>query len=203
MKIISIFMCLLLLGGVEGNDGKPEILMTQDRDIYEHLDRTSEELNEAIDGLTEEQMIFHPGPDSWSIAQVVEHINTVEGALYGMLQNKFKEDETPSMRSELKMSDEQILGFISDRSEKMKTQAQFEPTAEFATSEEALEAFNEQRDEIVDFLKDSNVNMRNYINEFPFGKVDAHQTVLFMSGHTHRHIQQIEEIKQSSGFPRD
>ncbi|MUP45730.1 DinB family protein [Gramella sp. BOM4] len=202
MKMISIVVCLLLLGGAEGKMVNPGY-DTQDKDLYAHLEKSSEELNEAVDGLSEEQMMFSPGADSWSIAQVVEHIITVEGALQGMLQNKFTEEETPEMRSEIKITDEQILGMITDRSQKMKTQSQFEPSAEFSTADEALEAFNDQREEIVDFLKDSNVNLRNYINEFPFGKIDSYQTVLFLSGHTQRHVQQIEEIKQSAGYPEN
>ena len=55
---------------------------------------------------------------------------------------------------------------------------------------------------IVDWLKDSDVDMRNYVNEFPFGKIDAYQTVLFMAGHTSRHTAQIEEVKSNPDFPQ-
>ncbi|MDX1428537.1 MAG: DinB family protein, partial [Salegentibacter mishustinae] len=200
MKSILSLIVLIMITGFPVTGIIPSDSLDQDRDIFELLEQNQEQLKQSIDGLSQEQMNYKPDAESWSIAQVVEHINTVEAGLSGMLRQKFTEDATPEMRSEVQMSDEQVLGLITDRSQKMKTQAQFEPKGAFSTADDALEAFEDQREDIVDFLKDTDVDMRNYINEFPFGKIDAYQTVLFMAGHTSRHIEQIREIKQTAGF---
>lgn len=212
MKTLMTIVCFIFLGSVSSeskyfsidNDHNSETIKTEIKDdIFEYLEETGEALEESIEGLTDEQMQYKPDAESWSIAQIIEHINTVEAGLKSMLEGKFAEDETPELRAELKMTDEQILGFITDRSQKVKTQPQFEPSGTFNTADEALEAFKDQREDIVDFLKDSDVDMRNYINDFPFGKIDAYQTVLFMAGHTARHTDQIEEVKQDTGFPQE
>ncbi|MCG9972401.1 DinB family protein [Christiangramia crocea] len=210
MKILISVVCLVFLGSfysenktVQVNSNgteKVEEPLNKD-DIFKYLEETREGLEESVEGLSDAQMQFKPDAEGWSVAEIVEHIIIVEGGLRSMLEAKFAEDPTPELKAEVKMTDEQILGFITDRSQKVKTQSQFEPSAKYATSEEALEAFNDQREDIVDFLKDTEVDMRNYINEFPFGKIDAYQTVLFMAGHTARHTQQIEEVKSSPGFP--
>ena len=115
-----------------------------------------------------------------------------------MLERKIKAGENTDMKSDIKMSDEEVVGFITDRSVTIQTQDQFKPSGKFGSSDDALDAFQNQREAIVDWLKDSDVDMRNYVNDFPFGKIDAYQTVLFMAGHTERHTAQIEKVKSNS-----
>lgn len=212
MKTLMTFLFLVFFSAIHSEnkpvqietDGTEDAVNSVNKDdIFEYLEETKEGLEESVEDLSDAQMQFKPDAESWSIAEIIEHINIVEGALKSMLEAKFVEDPTPELKAEVKMTDEQILAFITDRSQKVKTQAQFEPTARYTSADEAIEAFNDQREDIVDFLKDTDVEMRNYINEFPFGKIDAYQTVLFMAGHTARHTQQIEEIKQSAGFPEE
>lgn len=212
MKTLMTFLCLVFFSAIHSEnkpfqietDGTEDVVIPVNKDdIFEYLDETKEGLEESVEGLSDAQMQFKPDAESWSIAEIIEHINIVEGALKSMLEAKFAEDPTPELKAEVKMTDEQILAFITDRGQKVKTQEQFEPTARYISADEAIEAFNDQREDIVDFLKDTDVEMRNYINEFPFGKIDAYQTVLFMAGHTARHTQQIEEVKQSAGFPEE
>lgn len=210
MKTLISIICLVFLGSFysdnrmvpKDSDTKNSIAIDQD-DLFEYFEETREGLEESVQDLSEEQMQYKTDEESWTIAEIIEHINIVEGALKSMLAAKFAEDPTPELKAEVKMTDDDILAFITDRSQKVKTQSQFEPAAKYSNADEALEAFKDQREDIVDFLKDSDVDMRNYINEFPFGKIDAYQTVLFMAGHTARHTEQIEEVKQSSGFPEE
>ncbi len=170
-------------------------------DIFEYLEETKESLKESVEGLSEEQMQFKPDAENWSVAQTVEHIITVEGALKSMLQAKFDAGEDLDQKTEIVMTDDDVVALITNRTEKIKTQDQFQPTGKLSSADEALEAFEDQREDIVDWLKDSDVDMRNYVNEFPFGKIDAYQTVLFMAGHTARHTAQIEEVKSNPDFP--
>ncbi len=170
-------------------------------DIFEYLAQTKDALEESVEGLSEEQMTFKASPERWSIAECVEHIITVEGALKEMLEQKFAEPETPEAGEDITMTDDAVVTFITDRSDKIQTSPNFVPSGKFSNADEAIETFEDQREDIVDFLKDTDVDMRNFVNEFPFGKLDAYQTVLFLAGHTARHTQQIEEVKQSANYP--
>ncbi len=209
MKILITFLSLAFFSSDfvkhESCQGTKEntMVMSQimETDIFEYLDETKDALQEEVNGLSEEQMSFKASEDSWSVAEIVEHIIIVEGALKSMLEARIAAGETPDQKAEVKMTDEEIVGFITDRSSQIKTQDQFQPSGKFSEADEALEAFKDQREDIVDWLKDSDVDMRNYVNEFPFGKIDAYQTVLFMAGHTARHVAQIEEIKSDPEFP--
>ncbi|MCH4823087.1 DinB family protein [Gramella lutea] len=174
---------------------------TNKTDAFKYLKETRKSLEKSVKGLSEEQMTFKPEDGGWSVAEIVEHIIIVEGALKGMLEGKIKSGENLDQKAEVKMTDDQVVSLITDRSSSIQTQDQFQPTGKFSGSEEAINAFDTQRESIVSWLKDSDADMRNYVNEFPFGKIDAYQTVLFMAGHTERHTAQIKEIKSAPNFP--
>ena len=110
------------------------------------MDETKESLEESVEGLSEEQMQFKPDEESWSVAQIVEHIITVEGALKSMLEAKFEAGENLDQKAEVKMTDDQVVALITDRSGKIKTQDQFQPSGKFSDADEALEAFKDQRE---------------------------------------------------------
>ncbi len=213
-SLVSVLMLAFLLGPVHRKNDKinsdsdkirEEITKEEitKKEIFEYLEQTKESLEKSVEGLSEEQMTFKAGPDRWSIAECVEHIITVEGSLKGMLEQKFAEPETLELKADVNMTDDEVVAFITDRSDKIQTSPNFVPSGKFTNADEALDAFKDQREDIVDFLKDTDVDMRNYVNEFPFGKLDAYQTVLFLAGHTARHTLQIEEVKQNANYPSE
>jgi hypothetical protein len=122
--------------------------------------------------------------------------------IFGMMQGGLKGDADPSKRSEVKMTDEAIVGMISDRTNKVKTQDPFEPKNSFGSYAETVKAFKAKRDENIAYVKNTSDDLRNHYNEFPFGLVDTYQTILFMSGHTKRHTLQIEEVMANANFPK-
>ena len=64
-----------------------------------------------------------------------------------------------------------------------------------------VEEFKALRKSNMKYIKKTKDDLRNHYFDFPFGKVDALQVVLFMSGHTIRHTDQIKEVMRSPGFP--
>lgn len=174
-----------------------------EKDIMEYLEETEEALIEVTEDLSEEQMQYKPDAESWSIAEIIEHINMVENSMKSMINNKMNSDSERE-NIEVKMTDDQVIQLITNRSQKFKTQNQFEPTGEYTTADDAIKAFIDQRENITDWIKDSNTDMRSVvITDFPFGPVDGYQTLLFMAGHTERHTAQIEEVKASPDFPEE
>lgn len=167
----------------------------------EHLEMTQSKLLESVKGLSEEQLNYKPAPEVWSIAEVVEHLAISETNIFALLQMSLENEPDPSMRSEVKMSDDQIIGFISTRDQKVKTRKEFEPTNQFGAYPGALKAFKDKRKASMKYIKKTDDDLRNRYADLPFGKIDAYQVILFMSGHTTRHIKQIEELKESSAFP--
>lgn len=166
-----------------------------------HLKETESTLISMTKSLTSEQLNFKTDESSWSIAECMEHIAISEKNIIEMVQSSLKEDADPSKRSEVAMSDEQILGLITSREQKVKTREAFEPTNSFGGYSETVKAFRERRKANMKFVKSTDADLRNHYLQFPFGLIDSYQGVLFMSGHTKRHTDQIKEIMESDGFP--
>jgi uncharacterized damage-inducible protein DinB len=64
-------------------------------DVYAALSRQIEELHGALDPLTDAQARFKPGPEEWSIKEVVGHLNDVERIFSYRLLRISRSDATP------------------------------------------------------------------------------------------------------------
>ncbi len=166
-----------------------------------HLKKTQNELTSLVNRLSDSQVNFKPDENTWSIAECLEHIAISEKNLIGMIQNGLQGESDPSKRSEVAMSDEQIIGLITSREQKVKTRKEFEPTNSFGGFQGTVKAFKERRKSNMKFVKSTDEDLRNHYLQFPFGLIDTYQGILFMSGHTQRHTDQIKEIMESENFP--
>lgn len=159
-------------------------------------------LLKTVAGLTPEQLKFKASPDSWSIAECVEHLAIAENNFTMFVQQSLKTAAEPSKRSEVKMTDEAVVRMITDRTNKVKTTEMFQPGGKFGSFESTLAEFTTKRDNNLTYIKTTTDDLRNHYNDFPFGKIDTYQTILFMAGHSKRHTEQIAEIMKDAKFPK-
>lgn len=170
--------------------------------ITAELIKSQTALMNSIEGLNKTQLNYKSSPDSWSIAECVEHLAISEANFSLMLQGAVKTPADAAKRSEVTMIDEKLLGFITDRSTKVKTSEPFEPSGKFGSHNETLNAFMLKRNEHLDYVKSTTDDLRNHYGKLPFATIDGAQVLLFMSGHTERHIAQINDVKANENFPR-
>lgn len=197
-KVLSISVLTLLILSVYAQG-----ISDQERKrALNHLKQTQSELSELVKGLSDEQANYKPSEEQWSIAECLEHIAISEQNLMGMIENSLQSDPDPSKRTEVAMSDDQILGLITSREQKVKTRKEFEPTNSFGDFTGTLKTFKQRRKSTMKFVKSTDLNLRNYYMQFPFGLIDSYQGVLFLSGHTKRHTDQIREIMQTEAYPQ-
>jgi len=166
------------------------------------LTDSQKELLSELKGLSNAQINFKPNTETWSIAECVEHIAISENSIFGIVVMSLKEDANPAKRTELKMEDDQIFGFISNRDQKIKTRPEFEPKENFGSYDGSLNEYKAKRKASLKYIKTTNDDLRNHFFEFPFGLVDSYQVILFMAGHNKRHTAQIKELKAHASFPK-
>ncbi|SNY94735.1 DinB family protein [Flagellimonas pacifica] len=168
-----------------------------------HLTETRDHLSKVLKGLTEEQLNFLPEEEAWSIAQCVEHLTISENAFGGLIKKTVTSGTNPALKDSLKFKDEQLMGIITDRTNKVKTREPFEPTGKFGTHESTVKTFMDKRNEHIAYIKTTEDDLRNrFSNDLPFGTVDGVQLVIFMAGHTERHVKQMEEVMGHKLFPK-
>lgn len=68
---------------------------SQRNDVYEALSDQVAELHAALDSLSDAQACFKPGPQEWSIKEVIGHLNDVERVFSYRLLRISRKDPTP------------------------------------------------------------------------------------------------------------
>ena len=167
-----------------------------------YLQETRDDLLKKVKGLTDEQLNFKATPESWSIAECVEHIAISEGNLFAFAEQGLQQPADPSLRKDVKINDDGIIKMITDRTHKVKTQEAFEPTNKFGSFDATIKEFKRKRDDHIKFIKTTSQDLRNHYNDFPFGKIDTYQTILFIAAHSRRHTEQVIEVMNNPAFPK-
>lgn len=200
-KLFSLLPVLLLISFTAADTS----LSKKDRKFaLNYLKETRERLINNVNGLSDAQLNWKPADSVWSIANCIEHIAISEKNLFEWSMGSLKEAANPARRSEIKQTDESVIKMITDRSFRAKAPEGFRPSGQFGTAQEALKVFIERRENTQNFFKNTKEDLRNHFIAHPFlGTIDTYQMLLFMNGHTLRHILQVEEIKANAGFPKN
>ncbi len=167
------------------------------------LTKSQDRLTDVVAGLSETQLNFKASAESWSVAECVEHLAISEGMLGGMLQGALQTPADASKRDSVQISDKNLLGMITSRAQKVKTNEAFEPSGKFGSFEESLKEFKDKREAHIEYVKTTSDDLRNHYGKLPFGTIDGVQIILFMSGHTERHVAQMEEVIANADFPKE
>jgi uncharacterized damage-inducible protein DinB len=202
MKLYNMILFSCAFVAMSFNNADSELTDGERKYAVNLLQETKDNLIQKVSKLSQEQLNFKASADSWSVAECVEHIAISENNIFGFCQMAMQQPADPAKRSEVKMTDEAIVKMISDRSMKVKTQEAFEPKGKFGNFESTLAEFKTKRDANIKYVNTTTDDLRNHYNDFPFGKVDAYQTILFMAGHTKRHTDQIDEVMKNASFPK-
>jgi len=202
MKKFILFLAALTMLSFSPPDNT--ITKKEKKFATKFLKQTKEGVSDAIKGLSDAQLKFKPAADRWSVEECLKHIAITEQMLWGMLEANLKLPATPEKRSELKMTDEDVIKRIEDRSNKVKTMDPAKPeNTPYKSAIDALTSFHESRDKLKSYVKNTEEDLRNHIVALPFGSLDGYQFILFISAHTDRHTQQINEVKADAGFPKN
>lgn len=168
------------------------------------LQETEDGVFSAVKGLGDAQLKFKPSPETWSVEECLKHIAISEQMLRNRLDKALKEAANPDKRAGIKVTDEQLVKGVENRSRRVKTVDPLKPeNTGFKSAEDALNSFKENRDKLIEFVKSTQEDLRNHVIESPFGPLDSYQWILFIGGHSNRHTQQIEEVKANPNFPRN
>jgi hypothetical protein len=115
-----------------------------------------------------------------------------------------KTPATPEKRSEVKITDQEILDKVPDRSgPKFKAPEPIAPKKTFADPEQAVAHFKESREKNIDYVQTTQDDLRDHFLPHPaLGPLDGYQWLLLMSAHTERHTNQILEVKADPKYPK-
>lgn len=197
-----LLLTLLVITGLAGTINNYSPSKAERKYALALMKETYKEVLKAVKGLSEEQLNFKPAPDQWSAKECMYHIAISEKNLWGFLESTMKAAANPEKRQEIKVTDEEFVNRMKDRSRKVKTMETFEPkNTGYKSIDEAIEDFKMNRMKNIKYMKTSTEDLRNHVLQLPFGWIDCYQLYLMIGAHSSRHTLQINEVKASSGFP--
>jgi len=198
-----ILLASLIISGLAGTPTNNSLTKKERTFSAELMKETRSEVIKAVKDLSDAQLNYRTAPEKWTAKECIYHIAISEKNLWGMLEASLKSAANPEKRSEIKITDEQLVKMMEDRSSKFKTVEPFEPkNTPYKSLDEALSFFKEARAEHIKYLKNTTEDLRNHVVQMPFGYLDCYQLSLMISSHCNRHSQQINEIKSDTGYPK-
>jgi hypothetical protein len=198
-RLLGVLLMILFFASLSYG----QALAQADRDrALKYLQITKENVLAATKGLSEAQWNFKPGPDRWSVAEVMEHIAAAEDLLFDLTTKQVMNAPPRPDGDDVKAIDESVLAKVPDRTVKQQAPEPLKPTNRYGSPDAAVKHFVESRDKTIDFLRKT-PDLRAHAIDSPFGKkLDAYQWILFIAAHSERHTKQINEVKADPNFPK-
>lgn len=169
----------------------------------DYFEKTKARLLRDVKGLSEAQLNWKADSSRWSVFQCTEHIALAEAMLWQFVQGKNSGPATPEKRAEVKVTSDQLISMMTDRSHKFHAPAELVPTTQFADEQAALAAFVSRRDSTIEYIKSTQDDLKDHFMTAPFGTSDCYLGLIFLAAHCARHTLQIEEVMATPGFPKN
>ena len=157
----------------------------------ETLQKSSQDLHAAVEGIAEAQAGTRPAEGRWSVLECLEHVATVERRFLGRLES------AGQLQSPIDPQREpSVLAMVTDRSQRRQAPEMVQPSGNFATLAEALADFDATRANVIRFAETRHAELRTLGSEHPlFGRVTGYELILIIAGHACRHAAQIREAR--------
>jgi len=169
----------------------------------DYYEKTKAKLLADVKGLSANQLNWKADTSRWSIYQCTEHIALAETKLWQYVQGMNHQPAAPQKRAEVKVTTDQLIAMLTDRSHKFHAPAELVPGSQFPNEGAALAGFVSRRDSTIDYIKTTQDDLKDHFMALPFGTVDCYQGLIFLAAHSARHTLQIEEVMASPGFPKN
>lgn len=166
-------------------------------EIYAAIDKTRAKLKEKISQLSDEQLNKREDENGWTIAEIVEHLATVENGGLRIAQKLLREADRENVKWNgvffEPLSFVEKAGAIKDQ--KLQAPSMVRPTGAQSIAE-SLAKLDENRralSELRPQLEAVDVSARTFPHPI-FGALNAYQWLAVVGLHERRHLAQIERI---------
>lgn len=199
--ILHGILIAALFAASGGASQDPRMTAAERAELVELMEKSEREFMQAIEGLSDRQWSFKPGPDRWSVGEVAEHIVLADALLFGSATKILTGEPDPRWNETLSKTDT-LRRALPNRSRRVDAPAAIQPK-QAMTRQQILARFKEQRARALAFVRDTDASLKAHTSANPFfGPLNAHQWLLYIPLHHLRHNQQIAEVKASTDFPR-
>jgi len=171
---------------------------------YTKVFEAKEEMLARLIDLDTEQLAFKPNDDSWSVAQVVDHIVRSEEGIVSYLNKKLQAPEDLKSNNFIAKSKAKILHNRLRSSSKYKVPnvSSINPEAD-PNLRDCKERWGIARKAFQDILKNQSdeILMKQVFRHPVAGRMNIIDAMIFMYEHIYHHLKQIGRIVTAEKFP--
>jgi PhnB protein len=160
------------------------------KQLFESLDETTSAFSTIIDSLNEEQLNTIPYENSWTAAQVTEHVTLSN---YGMIQS-LNQEGRPTTRS-IDEGAPKLKEIFLDFTAKLQSPKFILPTKDSYDKENLVSNFKNSVERLNQAR--NTVDLTETLDHKIFGEITKLEILHFVLYHTQRHIHQVKKIQQS------
>jgi hypothetical protein len=163
-------------------------------EIFRELDESRADLDAAVDAVAPDRRLVAPGPDQWSVAQVLEHLVITEQRITGLLQ-KLIDEAKGNPPTELPPPSDFDMRRVLDRTSKIKTRNEPSGMMPVGMSLKGLDVVRAKLKSTVS--GEHGVNLATIsAPHFVFGQLTVYEWIQFVGSHMRRHAAQIRELSE-------
>lgn len=168
------------------------------RDIADYLGEQRSRLEEVVAGIPARVRGLRPASDSWSVAEIVEHLGIVEARVTELVRSAASRLETRIAASPDVDVSGLDLGRLLDRSRKVQSAEGSRPQGD-VTAEAGLDILRERRRALLVAMAETDgLPLESVIFPHPaIGPMNLYQWLRFIGAHEARHTEQIVETARA------
>ena len=167
---------------------------TERGEILEHLQKSRADLLHLVSDVSDADFMKKPSKEVWSIAEVVEHLVLIDESLFNSLH---KAENVPDTTPETVPNDKILYVVPNPKYGKVTAPKNLVPQSTYNSKDEALMAFNTNRDRIENFVKTTDLPLQRVVfRHFALGLLNGMNWLVFIAAHCQRHINQIRNLKK-------
>ncbi len=181
----------------------PHMTPQEKAQLIQYLKDSQKEFLAAVSNLSDEQWRWKPAPERWSVGECAEHIMLAEGLLYAKMEEALKNPPSADWEAKTGPKTAILLQVMAPRLGKAKAPEDIVPSGTMPR-QEIMSRFAEARGRTLNFAETTDIALKEHVAPHPFPMFDplnAYQWVLYIPLHNMRHDKQIEEVKNTPGFP--
>ena len=161
------------------------------KSTLKRLDAVHRQLASTVAAVDPALLSKRPAENEWSVAEVVEHLCLVEGAVMGNLKSKL--DQPPVKVSFLKKL--LPMRIVSLRVKRLQAPKIVQPSQDLPPMDELLKKFDTIRADTKDVCLNEGERLSGICFKHPyFGDMDGAAAVSMVAFHEQRHLKQIRQI---------
>lgn len=178
------------------------------RTILDDLDKSDQEAQRVVSGLSDAQAKWQPHEDSWSIAQCLDHLGRANTAYAAALRQAIRENRSANKPQPIRPGwfSRLFIGLL-DPPPKRKVRAPKKIVPESGIAgKEALQTFLRGHEDVRAAIREGaelDLNRIRFRNPFiGFLRFTIGAGLLIIVAHDRRHLWQAQRVLECAGFPK-